>query len=255
MRVGDNPGKTKPLEYKKPYHRIIIPVYIKEGGWFDTAFDTLQLCIESLHQTIHKQTGITVIANDCSVKVLTYLIAKNKEGVINKLIINFENEGKVDPVVGVMKGCREELITVSDCDVLFKACWQQEVEKIFAAIPRCGMVSPMPAPSLWNSFTAWSWFFGATSGYISREKNHDFESIKLFRESTGTSHMMTAWDEKPFYLYYKDVVASLGSGHFCATYSRKVVAHIPMHYSGSDINNAELQYLDLPLKLNGLPEA
>lgn len=251
MRVGNNPSKFKPLEYHKPYHRIILPVYIQEGDWFDKAFETLQLSIESLSNTIHTQTGITVIANACSQKVLNYLGDLNHKGIIHKLIINYENEGKVDPVVSVMKGSREELITVSDCDVLFKSGWQQEVEKIYAVIPHVGMVSPMPVPSAWNSFTAWSWYFGLTKGTIKRENNHDFESIRLFRESIGTSNMLSEWDECPFYLRYKDITACLGSGHFCATYSRYLVEHIPMHHSSHDINNAELNYLDLPVENGG----
>jgi hypothetical protein len=226
-------------------------VYIQEGGWFETAYDTLVLCIESLRQTTHEQTGITVIANACSEKVLQYLLQKNKEGVIDQLIINYENKGKVDPLISVMKGCREDLITISDCDVLFKAGWQHEVEKIFQTIPHTGMVSPMPAPSMYHTFTAWSWYFGFTKGKIKRMPNLDKDVLLTFRASIGAGDQLTEVEKYPYYLLYKDITAGIGCGHFCATYSKEVIPHLPMSYSGSQFDNAELHYLDLPVEKNG----
>ena len=84
-----------------------------------------------------------------------------------------------------------------------------------------------------------------------REHNYDFESISMFRRSIGTHDMISEWDERPFYLHYKNTIACIGSGHFCATYNRRVVNHIPMKYSSSDINNAEREYLDLPVEDGG----
>lgn len=251
MRIGDNPGKLSPLEYRKPYHRVILPVYIQEGGWFEATYDTMVLCIESLQQTIHAQTGVTVIANACSEKVMQFLLQKNKAGIIDQLIINHENKGKVDPLISVMKGCREGLITISDCDVLFKAGWQHEVEKIFYSVPRVGLVSPMPAPNMHHTFTAWAWYFGFTKGRIKRMTNQDRDSIIAFRKSIGTSDQLTEIEEHPFYLFYKDIVACFGCGHFCATYSKEVIPYLPMNYSGPQITNAELHFLDLPVEHNG----
>jgi len=251
MRNGDNPAKHKPLIYKKPYLRIIIPVYIKEGDYFQSAFETLKLCLESIFMTVHNQTGITVISNDCNDEVKSYLVKQNGLGKIDRLIMNSQNQGKVDPVVSVMKGCREDLITVSDCDVLFKSNWQNEVEQLFKCIPRVGMVSPIPLPSAWNSFTTWTYFFGITTAKIKREQNLDLDSILSFKRSVGTVDNVTEWDIKPYYLNYKKTKACIGSGHFCATYSRKVINHIPTKYSSENINNAELKYLDQPVEDSG----
>ena len=42
------------------------------------------------------------------------------------------------------RGSFEKLITISDCDVLFKRGWLEAVEDTFHSFPESGFVSPMP---------------------------------------------------------------------------------------------------------------
>lgn len=252
MRVGDNPVKLKKLNHKQYQHRIIVPVYIpNENGYYEHSFKVLRLSLTSLYQTVHKQTAITVIANECCAPIVDYLIEENRKGRIETLVVHLQNKGKVDSLVSIMKGCLEPLITITDCDVLFKAGWQRAVEEIYTTIPKVGMVSPIPLPEGYNSFTAWSWFLGITSGKIIQDTNQDEESIRLFKLSIGTGSTLTPTEQRPLYLNYKNQIACLGSGHFCATYNRNVVSFIPAESSGVNIVNAEKDFLDAPVEKGG----
>lgn len=252
MRLGDNPAKATPLTYKQTIHRIIVPVYIpNENGYFQHAIQSLILCLDSIYQTTHNQTAITVIANGCCESVLSVLENYLGEKKIDTLIIHLQNKGKVDTVVSEMRGALEPLITITDSDVLFKAGWQEAVEKIFDHFPHTGMVSPLPFPGAYNTFTAWSWFWGMTKGRTIRSANKDLESTLAFRKSIGMGDIPDETDRHPFYLEYKGQLACIGAGHFCATYNRNVVNAIPNRSSGRSINNAELEFLDAPVERGG----
>jgi hypothetical protein len=252
MRVGDNPAKATSLTYKYATHRVIIPVYIpNEEGYFKHSQKLLELCLTSLHQTVHKQTAITVIANGCCQPVLSTLDQYVRAGMIDTLIIHRENKGKVDAVVSEMRGALEPLITITDSDVLFTAGWQHAVEKLFHHFPHTGMVSPLPFPGAYNTFTAWSWFWGMTKGSVIRSANLDKESTLAFRKSIGMGDVLNDIDLHPFYLEYKGERACMGAGHFCATYNRNMVSYIPTRSSGSNINNAEHDFLDAPVEQGG----
>jgi hypothetical protein len=252
MRKGDNPLKFKQLIYKNASHRVIIPVYIpNEEGYFSHSLQSLILCLTSLFQTVHKQTSIAIIANGCCDKVLSYLQQLVKDGKIDTLTIHHENKGKVDSVLSEMRGSIEPLITISDSDVLFKVGWQEAVEKIYANFPNVGMVSPIPLPNSYNTYTGWSWFCGLFQSEIVKAKNEDLESILEFKKSIGMGNELNEIEQKPYYLKFKGELACIGASHFCATYNRNLMPFIPLKKSGPYINNAEKDFLDAPVENGG----
>lgn len=182
MREGINPQKLKDLELVDAYHHVLIPVHIPElEGYYLQSFEVLQLCLRSLLGTIHEKTIVTIINNGSCAKVTQYMRELKDAGQIYKLIDYSKNQGKVDPIIAAMQGCREELITVSDCDVLFTAGWQQAVEKVFRAFPRAGFVSPLPQPSLAYYHTQWSWYYGLSRNCIKRIPLPDADTLLTLR--------------------------------------------------------------------------
>ena len=253
MRIGQNPMINNKIINNDFVHRIIIPVYIPNAeGYFENALDVLKLSISSLLQTVHDRTAITIIDNTCSKEVSTYLQALLEEKKIDQLVQNAINKGKVDPIVSIMRGSLEPLLTLADADVLYKQGWQAEVEKIFNAIPGVGMVSPLPQPLLFRYYSKWSWYFGSTRKCFTKADNKDLDAVKLFKESTVGFTAFETMEKKPLGISYNGVEAIIGAGHFCATYNRQVVQHIPHHSSGNEFYGAESLFLDKPVEDAGL---
>lgn len=253
MRIGNNPMKETSILSKDFVHRIIMPVYIPNAeGYFEKLFEVLKLSLESLLQTVHAGTAITLINNDCSAEVSSYLQELLRTKRIDQLVENSINKGKIDPVVSVMKGVLEPLITITDADVLFKNGWQQEVEKIFFTIPSVGMVSPLPQPAQFKYFCSWSWYFGFTRNCFTMKENSDLDAVKKFKESTTGFTEFSGIEERPLGISYNGVEAIIGAGHFCATYNRVILNNIPSQSSGVEFAGAEVLFLDKPVEETGM---
>lgn len=252
MRKGKNPILTKKIEKKSGYHRILIPVYIPDlNGYYSNSFEVLKLCVDSLLSTIHDKSLITIIDNNSCLEVKKYLNELVSSHKVNQLITNSENNGKIDPIVSILKGTHEDLITITDADVLFTSGWQNEVERLFMDFPEAGMVSPLGIPSFYSYFTAYSWFYGIFKYKIARGSNKDLSSVIKFHQSIGSHRDINSIENNPIYIKSKKSLAMLGNGHFCVTISKEIIPYIPLKLSGSEFKGAEVNFIDFPVVLAG----
>ncbi|NVJ86763.1 MAG: glycosyltransferase family 2 protein [Algoriphagus sp.] len=248
MRRGSNPILNSKILKKECYHRIVIPVYIPNlEGYYAESLDILKLSLNSLVNTVHKKTCITVIDNNSSIEVKYFLQELLSSGRIDQLITYSKNQGKVDPLVSFLKGCHENLITLTDADVLFTPNWQSSVENLFAAFPQAGMVSPLAAPSLHSFCTSFTWFYGLFKFRVYRDTNEDVSSLIKFHESINRERQLNEYEKRPFFIENKKARAVLGNGHFCATICKEVVPFIPLEFSGPNFKAAEERFIDLPV--------
>jgi hypothetical protein len=248
MRKGHNPILSSKIVKIKCYHRIVVPVYIPNLlGYYSESLEVLKISLNSLIATVHNETCITVIDNNSCLEVKEFLQKLLFSEDIDQLITYNLNQGKVDPLVSFLKGCHEDLITLTDADVLFTPKWQSSVEKLFVAFPQAGMVSPLAAPSLYSFYTAFSWFYGFFKYGVTRDVNSDLPSLIKFHDSIGRNIPLNQIEERPFFIRNKQIRAVIGSGHFCATISKEIIPFIPFEYSGPDFKAAEEKYIDFPV--------
>jgi len=244
-----NPKKLTSLDIKIAKHRVIVPVYIPNlENYYSGAFDSLKLCIHSLLQTIPDTSSVTIINNNCAREVSLFLTELFHDKKIDQLVLNSINKGKVEAVLDIFRNSKEDLVTISDCDVLFKQGWLLETKKIFNTFPKVGYVSPLPLPESCNYFSKWSWYYGIISGKLVKEEHSDLESLKLFNKSILSEKKSSEIDKRPFKLKKDKITAVLGAGHFCGTYNKNVVSEIPKSFSGNTFTGAEKFYFDKPVQ-------
>ena len=148
MRVGINPVKNKKISLGDFFHHVVIPVYIpNEEGYYKDAVNILQKCIQSLKNTSHNNTFISIIDNGSHKKIAVLLRDYYDKGIINE-IIHTQNIGKVNAFFKAIAGYDFPLITIADADVLFIDQWQEETYKVFQIFPQTGFVSTTPQPKL-----------------------------------------------------------------------------------------------------------
>ncbi|MGF1555891.1 glycosyltransferase [Paucihalobacter sp.] len=229
MRIGENPEKVNNVLSSEAYHRIIIPVYIpNEEGYFKDALKTFKLCLESLLNTIHDKTRITIYNNGCCEAATDYINAQyQNQELIDQVINSKINVGKINAILAGAKGNVEPLLTITDADVLFKNEWQKSVEKLHYDFPEAGMVCPMPSSKGLFSYCANNWYYGLFKGGLRFKDVEDAKGLIMFDQSLGNNKSLLKEIHLKRYLTIANKsnssCAVMGGGHFVATMKRIVL--------------------------------
>lgn len=250
MRIGFNPYKDKVQEASDYWHQVIIPVYIpNQQGYFKDSFAILKLCLESLFSTIHKKTYVTIVNNGSDAIISEYLDLLFKEHKIQELI-HTDNIGKLNAILKGLVGNAMELVTISDSDVLFLPNWQKETVKVFAKVPKAGVVGIVPQFKMYESHSGNVLFDTLFHSNLSFVPVKNKEALNRFYDSLG-------WDRNynPDYLAYNlaleinpELSVLIGSGHFVATYKKDIFESV-VTYIGYKMGGDSEGYLDkLPLE-------
>lgn len=250
MRIGSNPNKDKTLEAPAYLHQVIIPVYIPDQeNYFKDSFKILKLCLESLFNTTHDKTFITIVNNGSCTEVQHFLDKLFFEKKIQELI-HTENIGKLNAVLKGLAGNIIELVTISDADVLFLPNWQNETVKIFKEIPKAGVVGIVPQFKMYETYCGNVIFENLFNKNFKFLPVKNVDALKKFYSSIG-------WDTNynQDYLKYNlglvvnsNLCVLIGSGHFIATYKKDIFEDITS-YLGYKLGGISEAYLDkAPLK-------
>ncbi len=250
MRIGENISRDKLLDKPCYNHRVIIPLFIpEEKGYYKDAFSIFEMCLKSIYKTANSNIAISVISNGSSKSIVNKLLGFYQEGLINELICETDNIGKVNSILKTLRTCEERYVTITDADVLFLNNWEYEIMKVFKAFPKASAVSPMPVFRTQNHYTSniiFDYFFSNKIKF-SKVKNPD--ALTKFAKSIGWEWL----DEK-----WKDVImtinapnskqkAIVGCNHCIVTYKKEVFKSLPSYNSRYKLGgNSEGVYLDKP---------
>ncbi|MDP3201793.1 MAG: glycosyltransferase family A protein [Algoriphagus sp.] len=251
MRVGQNPNKNIDKEISSSsYHRIVVPVFIPNlvDEYFKNSFNVLKVCIESLLLTIHDKSRLSVINNGCCNEVEEYLNMKYvSNSKFDQLLHTKINLGKINAAYSVIKSNQEDLITVTDADVLFKEGWQQGIESVFKNFPEAGMVSPVPHSRGFANFGYSNAFFAFFKGKIFFDEVRDPDDQLKFEESLQRNILKPIHFKKYLVLQNTKGKAVMGCGHFVATYRKEVFLKSPNFPSKDFLSTkSDFDYLDHP---------
>ena len=242
MRIGLNPHKDQPITDAAFLHQVVMPVYIPHfEGYFEKSFEVLKLSLQSLYQTIHDKTYITIVNNGSCEDVVRFLNQLLQEGKIHE-VIHTTNIGKVNAILKGLVGHNAELVTITDADVLFLPNWQSETLKVFRTIPQAGVVGIVPQFCGFKGKSENTLLANLFSKKLKFLPVHNKEALIHFYDSIGWKR-----DYNPDYLQYtlgldysKDFKVIIGSGHFVSTYKRAVFDEVKTY---------------IPFKLGGISES
>ena len=245
MRVGLNPNKDLTLETSSYVHQVVIPVYIpNKEGYFKDSFKILKICLESLFNTVHDKTFITIVNNGSCHEVIDYLDELYSENKIHELI-HTENIGKLNAIIKGLVGNTIELVTISDADVLFLPDWQWETTRIFKEVPKAGMVGIVPQFKMYEAYCGNVIFENLFNKKLKFLPVKNPDALKAFYKSIGWKS-----DYNQDYLKYNlgieinsNLNVLIGSGHFIATYKKDVFKEITS-YIGYKLGGVSETYLD-----------
>ena len=232
MRIGNNPYKDKNVDLNDFFHQIIIPVYIPNfENYFKQSFEIFKLSLQSIYDTTHKKTFITIVNNGSCDLIKEYLNQQFQEKKIHELI-HTNNIGKLNSIIKALAGNSIELVTIADCDVLFKQGWQQETISIFSQIPKVGVVGIVPQFNIHKLHSFNLLFDNLFNKKLKFLPVKDSISLSKFYDSIG-------WDKNynQDYLKYNlaliwntNLQVLVGSGHFVATYKKSIFIKIRTNF-------------------------
>ena len=229
MRIGVNDNKDTPLKAATALHRVVLPVYIPRlDGYFAHALEVLDLCLESLYATAAGQAAVTVVANQCTPEVVDALVAYHRRGRFEQLVVNSENHGRIDGTLAAARGSFEELVTISDSDVLFRHGWPQALEEVFRTYPECGFASVVPHPGAAWYCTSATIVGALATRELSFERIVSDSDIDRFGWSIGRANWVKPEQRQVQMVVRRNgLAACVGCGHFVFTVAREVIASFP----------------------------
>ena len=244
MRIGSNPNKEISQKESFFIHQIIIPVYIpNEEDYFKDSFKILKICLNSLFNTIHDKTFITVVNNGSCENVVQYLDKLFSEKKVNELI-HTDNIGKINAVFKGLSGNNIELVTITDADVQFLSDWQSETMKIFNEIPKAGVVSIVPQIRSYKykgGNVIFDNFFNHRLKFIPVKNK---EALLHFYKSIAWGDFNKDYLEFGLGLDYDSVKCFVGAGHFVATYKKDIFEELKTFIGGKKAAGIGEEYID-----------
>lgn len=255
MRVGSNPQKSESLLKLKTNHRIVVVTFIPElTGYYGSMFEVIKLCITSLIKTIPDTSAITIVDNASCPEVVDYFVNTYKENKIDTLQLLATNVGKVDALMGAARSAREPIVTLADCDILFKTSWAEETIAIFNNFKNVGSVSPYPTRRGLQYYT-----YALQHAVISNKLKVYFEPIPENFEHYNQFLESINWDKEtdPKALWpivkANNVEAVVGSDHQVVTVRRDILFNdTPAIPSMTKVGKeSERDYVDLAIDTSG----
>lgn len=254
MRKSKNESKDKLINIRQCAHRVIIPLYVPhEDGYYKDSFKIFEICLRSVIKTAKSPLKISVISDTCAKNLNRRLVELKEEGLIDELILESENLGKINSVLRALRNTQERLITITDADVLFLNGWENAVINVFESFPNAGVVCPVPVFRTQFRLTSNIWMKYLYSKKLGFSPVKNPEALTKFAKSIGWSRLDLGWKDVIATLKAKNGnIAVLGSSHFVATYKREVFDYLPkedtVYKLGGD---SEFLYTDLPVKKVG----
>jgi hypothetical protein len=252
MRKGINPRKLDGALTPLLPHRVISPVYVPNAeGFFAHAAEVLKLFLDSLVLTTRGRASVTIISNAATPEVRALLQSYEQDGLIDQLILNSQNRGKLDAILGAARGSFEPFITFTDSDVLFRPGWLQAIDELFDAFPEAGFVSPVPNPTLTYFCTSTTILSAWLRGELSFERVVPELDLWRFAHSIERPGMFgTDMMQAQMVIRRNHAAACVGAGHFVFTVRRELMNFMPTRASLRSLSG-DSQWLDRPVERLG----
>lgn len=255
MRIGSNPQKRDYKLQLLSNHRIVMVIFIPElTGYYSSMLEVIKLSIHSLINTVPTTSKITLVDNGSCKEVQDYLYDLFKENKIDSLQLLTQNIGKIDALIGAARASREPIITLTDCDILFKPNWVCETVTIFNAFKNVASVSPIPSRRSFNYFT-----YSTHEAILNKKIKLEFETIEenfdefnLFLESINWGKESKNDNLWPV-VQSNNIKAIVGSDHQIVTVRRDVLFNnSPKEPSFIKVGSeSEQNYIDLAIDSSG----
>lgn len=248
MRKGKNTSKEQTILKSDIQHRVILPLYIpNESDYYNQSLDIFKMCITSLQKSSSYPYLLTVVSDGSCLSVTKVLYELYEQEIINELIIERTNIGKLNAILKGLRTVTEPYVTIADSDILFLNHWDTEIFNVFKTFKKAAVVSPIPLFRNQLSFTANIWIDYLFSNQLKFRPVKNPDALEKFAKSIGWDSLEPRFKDVIMTLKEEDVTAVISASHCVATYKTAFLKQIPLESSTFKLGgDSERKYLDEP---------
>jgi glycosyltransferase involved in cell wall biosynthesis len=228
MRIGQNPAKFV-AEVAKP-ERITLAVlnYIPfQSGFFAEMLDVLKVCLESARAEPGLPFDLMVFDNGSCPEVQEWLLAEQRAGRIQYLLLSRKNLGKGGAWNQIFGGAPGEIIAYADSDVLFYPGWLKASIEILETFPNVGMVTARPFRTREELITrTLEWAYNEPEAKVQEGQLLPWETFLEFNLSLRTDEdeiRKKFFETRDIRITFKGITAQAGASHWQFTARKEVL--------------------------------
>lgn len=227
MKRGENPQRGMVASTAK-VARIFVICYIPEfSGFFKDMRTILKLSLDSLARSLRPEISrVSLIANGCC-KEAQEILAERHSELFDQLIINRQNLGKVNGLLSAARGALEEVVVLSDCDVLFRPGWLDEVLKVFDQFPEAGSVSPATSPKRYGYENRTTLIAAMIKRELMIDNLFPLGDLRLLSEGMQDTQGQFQFASAQAVVRRGSYATLLGGGHQCLAFRSELLKRFP----------------------------
>jgi len=219
MRIGQNPAKfVDQVALPQKVTAAVLNYIPFLSGFYAETLDVLKVCLTSLRETAGQPVDLLVFDNASCPEVQDYLLAEQRAGRIQYLLLSDKNLGKGGAWNMILAGAPGDIIAYADSDVLFYPGWLSASLEILDTYPEVGMVTARPFRTRPEHFShTVEWARSTPDVQIEEGPLIPWDVFLEFDRSLGQSeeeirrHYETSQDTR---LTYRGVPAIVGASHW-----------------------------------------
>ena len=219
MRVGQNPAKFVQEVTKPARVTVAILTYIPfQSGFYAETLNVLKVTLNSLHASTATPFDLLLFDNGSCDEVQDFLLAEQRAGRIQYLLLSEKNLGKGGAWNFILAGAPGEIIAYADSDVLFLPGWLERSLEILETYPNAGMVTSRPFRTKEEFFTATlDWAKDTPGAELTEGQLIPYETFAEFNRSLGAEEIEIRRNYETsddIRVTYYGVTAQLGASHW-----------------------------------------
>lgn len=252
MKKGENPQRGKSHNLVKTA-RLFVIVYVPSvSGFFSDMETILKLSLDSLERTFDPELGrVTLVSNGSCPEIEKMLLGRKSE-IFDQTILNKVNRGKIDGLLTAARGAVEDVVVLSDCDVLFRAGWIEEVLRVFGAFPEAASVSPIASPRRYFYETRTTLLDAALKRALKVKPRMPLEDFERMTEGSNDPEVQLRFKDGQATVSRNGYDTGIAGGHQCVAFRTEMLRRLPTKPCLALLEpHADRDYLDRPPDVDG----
>ena len=252
MKLGENPQRGE-ARAAFTVARVFLVVYVPHlTGFFAHMQKILDWSLDSLERTASSETCRVTLISNASCDAVEKQLMDRQSVLFDQVILDKQNRGKIDGLLSVARGALEEVVVLSDCDVLFRKGWLEAILNVFAGFPEAGSVSPIASPRRYSYETRTTLLSAALKRELVIKKRQPMSDFRRMTDGSSDPEAQLRFLGGQATVTRNGIDAGIAGGHQCVAFRNEMLRKLPTRPCLRLLEpHADRDFLDRPPDVHG----